>query len=303
MKWGVALNVKERISETVRKAKIADIGGIDQVWITDFPVVKYAPAVAAAVAEQTTACRIGVGLVSPLLYSITQISQFISTLSDSYGERFDLLLGPGDRQALANIGISYSAKDTVNKTTRALEEIKQSLSEAGHNCNVLLGAQGPVMIKASLKADGVLLNFSDIEMINWALSQIIDTIPDDFQLGVFPPTYVGNCHDFMTNQSISHSAAMVALGLGKTVSDIFGIRGQLQAARDLMKEQDQINKEIMNLLGTDLLRRFAFCGETDHLQNFVKDLETLGLTSIVFGPPQGIRKQGVEILVNVKNSM
>ena len=162
MRWGVALNVREKLSETVRKAEVADKGGIDQIWITDFPAIRYAPAVAAAIAETTKSCRIGVGLVSPLLYSSTQIVQFMSTLVDSYGERFDLLVGPGDKHALANIGVSHSAKLMVDKTVRALDEIKQGLSEAEHSCAVLLGAQGPAMIKASLKADGVVLNFSGL---------------------------------------------------------------------------------------------------------------------------------------------
>jgi alkanesulfonate monooxygenase SsuD/methylene tetrahydromethanopterin reductase-like flavin-dependent oxidoreductase (luciferase family) len=54
MRWGVALNVRDRVSESLRKAKAADQGGIDQVWITDFPAMRYAPAVAAAVAEGTS---------------------------------------------------------------------------------------------------------------------------------------------------------------------------------------------------------------------------------------------------------
>ena len=124
MKWGVALNVRESMSETLRKARTADRGGIDEVWITDFPASKYAPAVAAAVAEETKSCRIGVGLVSPLLYSPTQILQFMSTLSDTYGERFDLLLGPGDKHALKKIGISHTSRAMVHKSTQALQEIK-----------------------------------------------------------------------------------------------------------------------------------------------------------------------------------
>jgi hypothetical protein len=34
----------------------------------------------------------------------------------------------------------------------------------------------------------------------------------------------------------------------------------------------------------------------------MKALEKMGFASIVFGPPQGIRKQGVEILVKAKST-
>ena len=53
MRWGVALNVRDDMSESLRKAEIADRGGIDNVWVTDFPAIRYAPVVAAAIAERT----------------------------------------------------------------------------------------------------------------------------------------------------------------------------------------------------------------------------------------------------------
>lgn len=302
MRWGVALNVREDMSESLRKAEIADRGGIDQVWVTDFPALRYAPAVAAAIAERTKLCRIGVGLVSPLLYSSTHIVQFMSTLVDSYGKRFDLLLGPGDKLALDSIGVAYSSKLMVDKTTHAIDEIKQGLTEVGHSCSVLLGAQGPLMIKASLKADGVLFNYSDLEMAEWALNQIKNEVPSGFQLGLFPPTYVGDCQDLVSNQSISYSAAMVALGLSRVVSDSFGLQDRIQAARVLMKKHGQINMDVVNSLGREILQRFAFCGTFAQLRNYMKALEKMGFASIVFGPPQGIRKQGVEILVKAKSN-
>ena len=301
MRWGVALNVRDVMSETLRKSEIADKGGLDQVWVTDFPALKYAPVVAAAIAERTKSCRIGVGLVSPLLYSSTHIVQFMSTLVDTYGTRFDLLLGPGDKLALDSIGLSYSSKSMVDKTAHALDEIKQGLTEAGHGCSVLLGAQGPSMIKTSLKADGVLLNYSDLEMAEWALDQIKNEVPSGFQLGLFPPTYVGDCQDIIANQSISYSAAMVAIGLSRVVSDSFGLLDRIQTARLLMKEHGQINMEVVNSLGREVLQRFVFCGTSEQLSSYMKALEKMGFASIVFGPPQGIRKKGVEILVKAKS--
>jgi len=300
MNWGVALNVRDSLAETLRKAQVADEGGIDKVWVTDFPALRYAPAVAAAIAKRTSSCRIGVGLMSPLLYSSTHIVQSVSTLVDSFGERFDLLLGPGDRHALASIGLSFPVREMVAKTVGALEDIKLGLSEAGHRCSVLLGAQGPIMIKASLNADGVLLNYSDLEMVNWALSQIQDEIPREFELGIFPPTFVGNCQNIESNQGISFSSAMVAMGLSNVVSESFGIREQIEAARSLLREEGKVGLEVAKLLGEEILQRFAFCGTCEELVDYLKALEKLGISSIVFGPPQGIRKRGVDILVQAK---
>lgn len=303
MRWGVALNVKEKLSDTIRKAEIADQGGIDQVWVTDFPAIRYAPAVAAAIAERTTVCRIGVGLMSPLLYSETQITQFMSTLMDRYGERFDLLLGPGDRHALASIGVKYSTKDMVDKTKTALEKVKQNLSESGYKSSVLLGAQGPVMVKASLKADGVLLNYADPKMIEWALDQIKERIPKEFHLGIFPPTFVGNCEDFERNQRVTFSAAMVAIGINNVVSELFGFRDKIEAARGSMKKRGRIDSGVVKLLGREILQKFVFCGPGEQLKEYLIELEKIGISSVVFGPPQGIREDGVEILVDVKSGI
>lgn len=302
MKWGVALNVRDGLTNTLQKAEVADQGGIDQIWVTDFPAVRYAPAVAAAIAERTKSCRIGVGLVSPLLYSTTHIEQFMSTLTDSYGERFDLLLGPGDKHALAGIGVSSLSKSMVDKTSEAIEKIRHNLSEMGHSCSTFLGAQGPLMIRASLKAHGVLLNYSDIQMAEWALNQIKSDMPRGFHVGVFPPSYIGECQDIEANQAVSYSAAMVAIGLSHTVSDSFGLREHIGRARVLMKERGQIDADVMAALGKETLQRFAFCGTSERLNEYIKELEKIGINSIVFGPPQGIRKKGVEILVRAKST-
>ncbi len=301
MRWGVALNVRNTLSDTLQKAETADQGGIDQIWVTDFPAARYAPAVAAAIAERTNQCRIGVGLVSPLLYSTTQIVQFMSTLIDNYGNRFDLLLGPGDRHALANIGVSFSPVLVVEKIKNTLTEIKHRLASAGYRSSVLFGAQGPSMLKISLHADGVLLNYSDIEMVSWALGQITKRTPKDFQLGIFPPTFVGDCEDIEKIQGVAISAAMVAIGLSSVVSESFGLRNQIKAARDLLKKRGRVDSDIINTLGKEVLQRFAFCGSIEQLIDYVMALEELNISSVVFGPPQGTRKNGVDILVEAKS--
>jgi 5,10-methylenetetrahydromethanopterin reductase len=300
MKWGIALNVMDTISQTIDKALIADKGGIDQVWITDFPTLRYAPTVAAVIAEKTSNCRIGVGLVSPLLYSSSHIVQFMTTLIESHGDRFDLLLGPGDRFALESISIAYQPKVIVEKIKAALKEIKNGLLKSGHDCRVLLGAQGPKMIEISQEADGVLLNYSDLEMANWAADQIKDSITEKFQLGLFPPTFIGQCERFSDNIAISYSAATVAIGLGRTVVELFNLSSSLKDARTLLKERGRVDNEVVAAVGDNILKRFAFCGTREQLHEYTKELEKIGFTNVVFGPPIGMSKKGVENLVSTK---
>jgi alkanesulfonate monooxygenase SsuD/methylene tetrahydromethanopterin reductase-like flavin-dependent oxidoreductase (luciferase family) len=302
MRWGIALNVRDTISKTVEKAIIADKGGIDQIWVTDFPALRYAPTIAAAIAERTSNCRVGVGLISPLLYSSSHIIQFMTTLVESHGERFDLLLGPGDRYALEKIGIVQPPKTILESMKQSLDKIKTGLTESGHNCQVLLGAQGPKMIEVSLEADGVLLNYTDLEMAKWAANQLGDEITDRFQVGLFPPAFIGPCERIRNNPAISHSAAMVAIGLGKSVADQFELSSKLKAARSHLKKSGRINSQVISALDDDVLERFAFCGTVEQLQRYVKELDTIGYTSVVFGPPIGLSRKGVENLVIAKTS-
>lgn len=303
MKWGIALNVRDSISKTLEKAIIADEGEMDQVWITDFPALRYAPAVAAAIAKKTSSCRIGVGLVSPLLYSSFQIVQFMTTLIESHGDRFDLLLGPGDRFALESIGISHAPKKIVEKIKNSLLEIKAGLLETGHGCSVFVGAQGPKMIEFSLDADGVLLNYSDLEMARWAANKVKNKSRAGFQLGLFPPVQIGPCERFRDDLDISHSAAMVAVGLGKSVAEHFGLSSVLKDARLLLKERGRIDSEVINSLGEEVLKKFAFCGSVKQLQEYVLELKSIGFTNVVFGPPIGLSRKGIEKLTLAKSTL
>ncbi len=303
MKWGIALNVRDSVSHTLEKAIIAEKGGLDQIWITDFPALRYAPTIAAAIAKKTSRCRIGVGLVSPLLYSTFQIVQFMNTLIESHGDRFDLLLGPGDRFALEGIGISHSPKTIVERTKTSLLEIKTGLLETGHGCSVFVGAQGPRMIEISLDADGVLLNYSDLEMARWAADKLRNKSRRGFQLGLFPPAQIGPCERIRDDPVISHSAAMVALGLGKSVAEHFGLSSALKHAKLQLKERGRIDSKVINSLGEEMLKKFAFCGTVEQLQDYVLELKSIGFTNVVFGPPIGLSREGIEKLALVKSTL
>ncbi|MBE0525391.1 MAG: LLM class flavin-dependent oxidoreductase, partial [Candidatus Thorarchaeota archaeon] len=167
MEWGIAINLREPTSEIVEKAKVADQGGIDTIWVTDFPATRLSPVLASIIAQNTKNCRIGVGLLSPLIYKPSHILQMMTTLIEMYGERFDLLLGPGDRAKLRDIGVEYGEISTlVERLCDSVTIIREGLEEYNAT-QVFLGAQGQKMIKASTCSNGVLLNFSDSEMIQW----------------------------------------------------------------------------------------------------------------------------------------
>lgn len=300
MEWGIAINLRESVSEIVEKAVIADQGGIHTIWLTDFPATRFSPALASVVAESTTNCRLGVGLLSPLIYSPSHIVQMMTTLIETYGERFDLLLGPGDRTKLEEIGISYGQISTlVDRMTKSVTSIGEGLSDF-KDCRIFVGAQGPKMLEASTCADGVLLNYSDPEMIQWAIS-ILERRPDNFMIGVFPPSLIGTTKICEENVSIKTSAAVVALGVSRSILKKFGLLQELQPVRSMLKREG-LTEKVVEMIDQKILERFSFCGNNKSISKRLADYQELGVDMIVFGPPQGATLGGINSLVRVKSN-
>ena len=298
MEWGIAINLREPVHETIEKAVLADKGGIDTVWITDYPATRISPILASVVAQKTEHCRIGIGLLSPLIFSPSQIIRYLSSLIDLYGDRFDLLIGPGDRTRLKEIGIDYGEISTIaERMAESITTIREGLSDY-KDYKIFLGAQGEKMIKKSVAAHGVLFNYSDPVMIQWA-SSILRKKPNGFKMGIFPPALVGSRKLCKEHVGIMGSAAVVALGLGPSIMKRFELSKELQTARREIKKHGMTN-DVIKMIDFNTLSRFFLCGEDEHTFNRLKTYEKLGVEHIVFGPPQGTNLRGVQQLVDTR---
>jgi len=300
VEWGIAINLRESVSEIIEKAVVADDGGIHTIWLTDFPATRFSPVLASVVVENTKHSRVGVGLLSPLIYSPEHIVQMMRTLIEVHGERFDLLLGPGDRVKLREIGVNYGPISTlVERMTESVIKIRVGLSEYP-DCRIFMGAQGPKMIEASTCADGVLLNFSDPEMIQWAM-KILEERAENFMIGVFPPSLVGTSKACEEQMSIKASAAVVAFGLSPSLMKRFGLKEMLQPAIEEMKKYGP-TQDVVEMIDQEILDRFSLCGSVEEYSERLTNYQRFGVDVIVFGPPQGASQSGVRNLVRAKKN-
>jgi 5,10-methylenetetrahydromethanopterin reductase len=300
IQWGIAINIRESVSDIIEKAVLADNGGIDSIWITDYPAVRVSPILASAVAQKTNRCRIGVGLLSPLIYPPSQIVQYMATLMEHYGNRFDLMIGPGDKARLSDIGIQQKRGSTiVKRMTESLGIIREGLAHF-EDCHVFLGAQGVKMIETSRNSDGVLLNYSDSEMIKWAKKTLGD-IPGSFEIGVFPPTFIGESDECGKQIGIRTSAGIVALGMSPSIRKQFGLSEALKPALSLLRSRERIDESVVNLIDQNIIDRFCICETQKGVCNRVQQLKDLGVSLVVFGPPQGATLDGVKQLINTKS--
>jgi alkanesulfonate monooxygenase SsuD/methylene tetrahydromethanopterin reductase-like flavin-dependent oxidoreductase (luciferase family) len=300
IQWSIAINLRESVSNIVEKAIVADTGGMDSIWITDYPAVRLSPVLASAVANKTKRCRIGVGLLSPLIYQPNHIVQYISTLIKHHGDRFDLLIGPGDRSKLSEIGVDYGhSSSVVRSLPESLDTIRKGLADY-EGCRVFLGAQGLKMVRASRNSDGVLLNYSDPDMIRWAIETLGHT-SNPFEIGVFPPTYIGKSVDCIENLSIRTSAAIVALGMSPLMKKKFGLTEALRPAQSLLKEKGNIDESVINLIDQNIIDRFCICETPEGVCKLIQQFRNMGVTLVVFGPPQGATLTGVKKLIQTKS--
>jgi hypothetical protein len=299
MDWGITLNVRDSIQGVVEKSQIADSGGLEYIWIADFPSTKYAPVVASVVAQTSKTSKIGIGLVSTLLYDVETVVQAMSTLIESHGERFELLLGPGDRLGLKKCGISFGEASTiVERVLTASKRIKSGLEKEGHRCPIWLGAQGPKMIEASTAVDGVLLNYANPEMIKWSLG-LLANHPNDFRVGIFPPTLISEKMREKDMSSFYYSTAVVFLGLVRSVAEKFDLSEQLDEARTKLKTGG-FTQELVKSIKTPILDMFGVSKNLEEIKEYEEAIRKLGISLLVSGPPQGLTTELVESLVRVK---
>lgn len=295
MEWGIAINLRESVGEVVEKAVLAERGGIDTIWLTDYPAVRLSPLLASAVAQNTKRCRIGVGLLSPLIYSTSQIVRYMRTLIELYGNRFDLLLGPGDKTKLKNIGVDYGdITSLVQRMKTMASEIHQELSEYSE-CRIFFAAQGSKMLRASTCVDGVLLNYADLDMIQWAITNIHDRMKG-FRVGIFPPALISSSTKCDNDISIRTSAAVVALGMNTSLLNHFGLTKYVEPAKLALKREGKLSPIVTDLIEQKILDRFCISGPSEKLCEYLSQLEELGVDIIVFGPPQGATYSGVECI-------
>ncbi|MHA1769553.1 MAG: LLM class flavin-dependent oxidoreductase [Candidatus Thorarchaeota archaeon] len=301
MEWGVALNVSETVSTTIDSAVILEEAGFDQIWITDYPSDRYAPVVAAAVAEATTGCKIGLGLLSPYLYPAGHITQMLETLILTYGPRFSVLLGPGDRYALQRVGVKQDRGTiVVERVIETALQVKQFLVERDLQGRVFLGAQGPRMIDASERVDGVLLNYTDLEMAR-LVTERLRTRKRGFIMGLFPPSHVSPDAQ-ASRESVLFASTMVALGLTRSLQKKFGLSERIGPASRAVQESGRVTKEIIDTVGEDTLHRFGLGVTGPQLCRYMKDAEAYGYDLVVLGPPLCMSSQAVRYAAEARRA-
>lgn len=302
MKFGLSVNTNETTSEIVEKCVLAERLGIDSVWVSDVPVQLFAPAVAAAVAENTRKIRIGLGLISAFLHSPNHIAQSVITLIEAYGERFELCVGPGDRNLLERAGVSTRPSTGVKHYFKdVFRQIRTLLGRKGMRCKFWLGAQGPVMLETSGFYDGVMLNYAHPEIIKWAIDRVKPRRPRDFQFGIYAPSYVYREFNPEIHKLLRMSSAVVALGASDTVLERLDLRDPMAESKHKFSQGGSV-KAVLESVPNKAIDLFSISKSSAELGSYLSELSFRGVQHVVFSYPQNHSAKTVKDLAQALRS-
>lgn len=293
MRFGLGVNANETVQEIVKKSVEAERLGIDYVWVADVPVQRYAPTVASAIAANTKKIRIGLGLLSPFLHVSVQIANSFCTLVEAYGERFELCIGPGDRDQLKRVGISLSHPMGIgNYLSKAKNQIEKTLRKNNVKSRIWLGAQGPKMLEIAQSFDGVLLNYAQPNLIRWAIDKIGQVKRKTFHLGVYAPSYVYRDFDSNSYNLLRISSAVVALGAPKTILKRLNLHEKILEAKNKLNA-GFIIESILDGIPLKTIELFSIFKSSTELEKYLSEISKMKIEYVVFGYPQNFSEKTV----------
>jgi len=295
--FAVGLNAYETVKEIVGKCVEAERLGLDYLWIGDSPPHLYCPSVAAAVASRTKKIRIGLGLLSPILHTSDQISGSIISLTEAYGDRFEICLGVGDRSQLSRVGVDTKPGKVWDQVLKAKRKIVRSLRASGLATKIWLGAQGPKMLAASKSFDGVLMNYASPRMVKWAIDRVKPVARKDFEFGIYAPSYVYKRWRPEAYRLLRIASAVVALGAPTVVLNEFGFSKGLRRAIEEHEGRLRI-ESVVKHVPSEVVDSFSIYTPSSGLHSYLRELSGLGISHIVFGFPQNLSKITVRDLAS-----
>jgi hypothetical protein len=197
------------------------------------------------------------------------------------------------------VGISQPrGKFVVKETESTALKVKHRFQQTGIDCPVLLAAQGPKMIEASKTTDGVLLNYSDVELADWAFTHYDET-GNDFLMGLFPPTHLSP-EARPGHRAIRYAASLVALGLTEGLQRKFGIYDELKPANRKMAEHGLVTREVTDLISAETLARFGLSFTDAQLCDYMSKVADIGYDLVVLGPPLCMDSEGIRYLAQAR---
>jgi 5,10-methylenetetrahydromethanopterin reductase len=307
--FGVSIGITTNmgVSATTWIAQNADALGAKSIWVGEDIALGQEPFVLTTnTLLYTKQVRVGTGIIPVTVHNIATLARVGLTLFELGGGRFVFGLGIGGIQDLERHGISIRKPvSELRKTIRTLNrlwagETVDSESEVftlkGFGLGqanpikipIFLGVRGPQMLKLTGKiADGVILSGpfdylqNAIKMVDKAAEEV-GKVGSSVEKVIWVPT-------IPTFKGINEKVAkrVVALVIADTpdpVIDMLSVDiGRVKRIRETVSTSNP--KEGAKFVDDELLDVFSISGTREHMVDRFEELEKIGATEVVIGPP------------------
>ena len=287
MIFGLALNVGEGLDESRKIASFIAESMISRVWVSYLLRGRDPFEMASIVAAANGDLRIGIGALSPYIYTAEEIKSRMMKLI----ERFDLCLGLGDRKMLEDLGHRMSHSTFLKLLISTFRSVKNDLSKL--NVKIWLGAQGSKTLALSEDFDGVLLNHCSPEGVKWALEKIGSARGFKEVGSPYPHIY----EDFEADMFayVRRAALKILLGASRALTRELNLEAEYQRAVSYLKSLLQEGYEA-KIVSEDLVKSLTITMHASALPNYLNIMRGLGVTEVVFGYPLSVSITYIEIL-------
>jgi len=267
--------------------------GFDGIWVSDHFFNRNCFITLTLIALNTKRVILGPAVVNPYTVNPVVIAQMTATLWEVAPKRVRLALGAGDASALKQAGVERKkpvelVKETVYKIRSLLSSDEMSETYRPTGVEIYVGAQGPNMLRmAASHADGVLVNWSNLEKLKQSLSILNEAAGKKFRRGAYIITSVHD-DEMKARKTAVPFAAYIMNGTGRQYLDEIGVDEELRqkVEKSLMTKNWD---ELYRLASGDWIDYFCLWGDRDKVMDFVAEVVGMGYDEVVFAGPIGPR--------------
>jgi len=287
---GIGLLASDSPASIKEKAEKAEEVGYTSVWMGERGPESDVFG-AARIAASSTRLTVGVGVLSPFLHPAEEIGEELAGLIQSYGNRFILALAPGDSFVLRQAGVR--PRRPWEKMLSCRKGVLGLLGSRGLSCAVYIGAQGPRMLRASEGFDGVLLNFVNPLLVEWALGKM--SCPA--QVRAWGPALITRRRLRLAERRLRTASAVVASSASDEALRLMGVQEEVERIRTFIRPPR--SGVVGRLVSERVVASFSLRASPEEAAETMRRYMQLGLRGVVLGYPQcmglGLIGDGAEV--------
>ncbi len=263
--------------------------GFDGLWVSDHFFNRSSIITLSVIARYTRRVLLGPAVVNPYVFHPAQMAQAAATLWELAPHRVRMAVGAGDASVLKQLG--YVREKPVEKVLWAVEEMRKYFERLEtyrvSDVKVYVGAQGPRMVKASTKADGVLVNWSNLEMLKESARLLGDDVPKGFTRAAYLMTSVHEDAEKAWKTAVPYAAYLM---IGSSPSYLSRI-GVDEVHRKEVEELVLSRRwdRLYQVARREWVDFFSVWGKPEKLRDFVHEVVDMGYDEVVFAGPLGPR--------------